>query len=140
MVSENMRDSAQQAMDMKTKPPGSLGLLESVAVRLATLQGQLTPRVDPARVIVFAGDHGVCADKVSAFPSDVTAQMMANFANAGAAVCVLCAQAGAGVEVIDVGVNADLSAIDGLIHAKVQKPWFVQRATAWYALDWAKWA
>lgn len=112
--------AAQAEMDNKTKPPGSLGLLEEVAIRLATLQGNLNPRVDPARIMIFGGDHGVAADNVSAFPSEVTAQMMANFAHGGAAVCVLAKQGGACVEVIDVGVKADLSDLDGLVHAKVQ--------------------
>ena len=109
----------RHALDQKTKPPGSLGQLELVAAQLALLQGDLSPEVDPARVIVFGGDHGVALEGVSAYPSEVTAQMMGNFAEGGAAVCVLSAANAMEVEVVDVGVNADLSSIDSIVHAKV---------------------
>lgn len=99
--------AARVAMDEKTKPLGSLGHLELLAVRLATLQGTLTPDLTRARVVVFAADHGVAADGVSAFPSAVTAQMMRNFASGGAAVCVLAQAAALEVEVVDVGVDTD---------------------------------
>ena len=80
-----MNDAAsiQSALDNKTKPPGSLGELERVASTLCRLQGTLTPTVDPARVVIFAADHGVVSEGVSAFPASVTAQMMANFAAGG---------------------------------------------------------
>lgn len=110
---------AQEAIDNKTKPPGSLGLIEPLAVQLASIQHSRTPTVDPARIIVFGADHGVAAEGVSAFPAEVTVQMMANFAAGGAAVCVLGKTAGASLEVIDVGVNGDLSELSGIVHAKV---------------------
>jgi nicotinate-nucleotide--dimethylbenzimidazole phosphoribosyltransferase len=72
-------------------------------------------------VIVFAGDHGVAAEGVSAYPAAVTAQMMRNFATGGAAVCVLARASGAEVEVVDVGVDADLGGLAGVIHAKVRR-------------------
>ena len=109
----------RHALDQKTKPPGSLGQLELVAAQLALLQGDLSPRVDPARVVVFGGDHGVTLEGVSAYPSEVTAQMMGNFAAEGAAVCVLSAANGMEVEAVDVGVNADLSSIEAIVHAKI---------------------
>ncbi|ASJ75149.1 nicotinate-nucleotide--dimethylbenzimidazole phosphoribosyltransferase [Granulosicoccus antarcticus] len=111
---------ARKRLDNKTKPPGSLGQIEAVAVQLATVQGSVVPVVDPARIIVFAADHGITAAGVSAYPAEVTAQMMANFASGGAAVCVLGAAAGASLEVIDVGVNADLEQLTGVVHAKVR--------------------
>lgn len=118
-IAADVRRSIESAMDSKTKPPGSLGRLESLAVDLGVAEGMTRPVVDPARVIVFAGDHGVAADGVSAFPTEVTAQMCANFAGGGAAVAVLARSVGAGLEVVDVGVAADLTHIDGIVHAKV---------------------
>jgi nicotinate-nucleotide--dimethylbenzimidazole phosphoribosyltransferase len=121
---------ARAAMDEKTKPIGALGHLESIAVRLAVLQGTLAPDVSRARVVVFAADHGVAADGVSAYPPRVTAEMMRNFARGGAAVCVLARANALEVEVVDVGVDADLAAeVDALagaagtriVHAKVRR-------------------
>ncbi|MGB5952525.1 MAG: nicotinate-nucleotide--dimethylbenzimidazole phosphoribosyltransferase [Ornithinimicrobium sp.] len=115
----DLRAAVQAAMDNKTKPPGSLGRLESLAADLAVATSSDQPSVDPARVIVFAGDHGVARDGVSAFPPEVTAQMCANFTGGGAAVAVLARTVGADLEVVDVGVAADLSDIDGIVDAKV---------------------
>ena len=112
-------DVVRDALDQKTKPPGALGQLELVAAQLAMLQSSLTPQVDPARVIVFGGDHGITVEGVSAYPALVTAQMMRNFAEGGAAVCVLSAANSIEVEVVDVGVNADLSSLESIVHAKV---------------------
>ena len=116
---DSIRANAQSAIDNKTKPPGSLGLLEATAVQLSTIQNTLSPSVDPARVIVFGADHGVTEEGVSAFPAEVTVQMMANFAAGGAAVCVLAASANASLEVIDVGVNGDLSQFTSIVQQKV---------------------
>lgn len=118
-ANNSIKSFAQSAIDNKTKPLGSLGLLESTAVQLSTIQNTLTPCVDPARVIVFGGDHGVTEEGVSAFPAEVTLQMMANFASGGAAVCVLSASANASLEVIDVGVNGDLSQFSTIFQQKV---------------------
>lgn len=117
----DLRATVGAAMDAKTKPPGSLGRLETLAADLAVASGTDQPSVDPARVIVFAGDHGVASDGVSAFPAEVTAQMCANFVGGGAAVAVLARSVGAGLEVVDVGVAADLSHIDNIVHAKVAR-------------------
>ncbi len=115
----SVRQHAQDAIDNKTKPRGSLGQIETLAVQLAVIQRTHNPVIDPARIIVFGADHGVAAEGVSAYPAEVTAQMMANFAAGGAAVCVLGKVAGASLEVIDVGVNDDLSEFPGIVHAKV---------------------
>lgn len=91
-----------------TKPPGSLGKLEAIARQLVGITGQLWPDLSHKAVIVMAGDHGVCEEGVSAFPQEVTPQMVINFLNGGAAVNVLARQAGADVVCVDIGVNADL--------------------------------
>lgn len=115
----SIRQAAQDAIDNKTKPPGSLGLIENLAIQVACIQQTCTPCIDPARIIVFGADHGVAVEGVSAFPAEVTQQMMANFAAGGAAVCVLGKSANASIEAIDVGVNGDLSELEGIVHAKV---------------------
>lgn len=101
-------ERAQRHSDSLTKPPGSLGKLESIACQLAGISGQLWPDMSRKTVIVMAGDHGVCEEGVSAFPPEVTPQMVLNFLSGGAAVNVLARQAGADVICVDVGVNADL--------------------------------
>jgi len=95
---------AQARQAQLTKPPGSLGRLESLSVQLAGITGQAQPQVERKVVIVLAGDHGVVAEGVSAYPSDVTAQMVLNFVRGGAAINVLARQAGAQVIVADVGI------------------------------------
>lgn len=100
--------AARARQNTLTKPPGSLGRLEELAVWVAACQGHCPPRqFERARVVVFAGDHGVTAAGVSAFPSEVTAQMVANFAAGGAAINVLAEVAGAGVRVADIAVDTD---------------------------------
>jgi nicotinate-nucleotide--dimethylbenzimidazole phosphoribosyltransferase len=88
-----------------TKPPGSLGKLESIAIRLAAIQRQDRPTSFGRRVVVFAGNHGVTAEGVSPYPSEVTAQMVKNFAAGGAAINALARAAQADVVVVDVGVD-----------------------------------
>lgn len=90
---------------MLTKPPGSLGRLEELAVWFAGWRGSARPALERAAVLVFAGSHGVTARGVSAFPAEVTAQMVANFAGGGAAINQLAAQAGATLAVIPLGVD-----------------------------------
>lgn len=99
---------AMKHSDGLTKPPGSLGRLESISIQLAGIAGKLWPDLSRKAVIVMAGDHGVCDEGVSAFPQAVTPQMVMNFLNGGAAVNVLARQAGAEVVCVDIGVNADL--------------------------------
>jgi len=98
---------ARLRQDSLTKPPGALGELESVVVRLAGLQGRARPRVDRIHISVFAADHGVGAENVSAFPQAVTAEMIRNFARGGAAINVLAHSLGASLEVIDLGTIVD---------------------------------
>jgi nicotinate-nucleotide--dimethylbenzimidazole phosphoribosyltransferase len=112
---------ARRAIDDKTKPPGSLGALEAWAVQLAGIQGTLTPRITRARVLVFGADHGVAAEGVSAYPPQVTGEMMRNFSRGGAAINVLTRANDLEIEVIDVGVDADLAQLPGITHAAVRR-------------------
>jgi nicotinate-nucleotide--dimethylbenzimidazole phosphoribosyltransferase len=98
------RVRAKERLDTLTKPSGSLGRLEEIAARLCAIQETLSPTSSKRRVVVCAADHGVAAERVSAYPADVTAQMVANFVNGGAAINVLAKTADADVWVIDVGV------------------------------------
>jgi nicotinate-nucleotide--dimethylbenzimidazole phosphoribosyltransferase len=105
---------AQRHLDGLTKPPGSLGRLEELAVRLAALTGH-PPRVTRPVIFTFAADHGVVAEGVSAYPQSVTAQMVENFLRGGAAVNVLAREVGARVVVADFGVATPPTATDGLV-------------------------
>ena len=96
--------AAQRAFDLKTKPRGSLGVLEEIAVRIAALERVAVPPKRNAAIIVAAADHGVAGEGVSAYPQEVTAQMVANFAAGGAAINVLAREAGARLVVVDAGV------------------------------------
>ncbi len=92
-------------MDRKTKPPGSLGRLEYLAIRVAEIQQTLNPRLARKRICVYAGSHGIAQAGVSAYPTEVTAQMVFNFLNGGAAINVLARHGGIEVNVIDAGVD-----------------------------------
>jgi nicotinate-nucleotide--dimethylbenzimidazole phosphoribosyltransferase len=106
-LDEAMAHAARQRQDELTKPAGSLGRLESLAIQVAAITGQLRPRLPRKAVIVMAADHGVAAEGVSAYPAEVTYQMVWNFLRGGAAINVLARQAGARVVVVDVGVAGD---------------------------------
>jgi nicotinate-nucleotide--dimethylbenzimidazole phosphoribosyltransferase len=124
--------SAEDRQNQLTKPAGSLGELESLSIQLAGITGQAIPKVFKTHVLVFAGDHGVAAaHAVSAFPQEVTAQMVYNFARGGAVINAITASVGAGLTVIDVGVASDLDAAIPVLHKKVgygTKDWTVQPA------------
>src|SRR5882762_424079 len=117
-VDQSWLNAAQERQLTLTKPPGSLGRLEEIANRLAAIQRTVTPDVNGKRIYVVAGDHGVTAEGVSAYPREVTAQMVDNFLRGGAAINVLARAGGIDVRVVDAGVDADLSDRKGLIHAK----------------------
>ncbi len=99
--------SAFDKINRKTKPPGSLGVLEIVAVRLAELQQTLEPRLTKKRMCIYAGTHGVTSEGVSAYPSEVTGQMVLNFLSGGAAINVLARHSGIDIHIIDTGVDAE---------------------------------
>jgi nicotinate-nucleotide--dimethylbenzimidazole phosphoribosyltransferase len=101
---ERSRAEALERQAQLTKPPGSLGQLESLAVRLAALQGTGRPRAERFWISVFAADHGIAEEGVSAFPQAVTRAMVRNFARGGAAISILARQLDAPLEVVDVGI------------------------------------
>jgi len=118
-LDEAAMKAAQVHLDQLTKPPGSLGKLEGLAVKLAGITGNVRPVFDKRSVIVMAADHGVCEEGVSAFPAEVTPQMVHNFLAGGAAVNVLARQASADVVCVDIGVNAEMSH-PGLLQRKLR--------------------
>ena len=109
----------QHDLDQKTKPLGSLGRLEALAMQLALITGQRRPVLKAPQMVVFAADHGIAAKGVSAYPSDVTWQMVENFLAGGAAVSVLSRQHGVGLTVADCGVRHDFAPRPGLVQCKV---------------------
>jgi nicotinate-nucleotide--dimethylbenzimidazole phosphoribosyltransferase len=106
-ASDRVREQARSVLDGKTKPRGSLGFLEDVAAQYAAVRGEIAPASPRFAVVVAAADHGVSAHGVSAYPAEVTAQMVANIASGGAAVAVLSRQADVRLVVVDAGSRAD---------------------------------
>ena len=106
-------------IDRKTVPHGALGRLAALAERLGAILGTTEPRLDKPQLVVFAADHGIAARGVSAYPSDVTGQMVGNFVAGGAAVSVLARQHGIAQTVVDCGVRRDFDAAPGLHTAKI---------------------
>jgi len=113
-------EAAQRRQQSLTKPIGALGRLEELSVQLAGVSGSLRPPLRPCHVIICAGDHGVTAEGVSAYPAEVTAQMVQNFLAGGAAVNVLARLFGAEVMVVDVGVKSELPEHPQLIKANIR--------------------
>ncbi|MVW89377.1 nicotinate-nucleotide--dimethylbenzimidazole phosphoribosyltransferase [Pseudomonas sp. PB101] len=109
-------EQARARQQQLTKPAGSLGQLESVAVQLAGLQGRVKPSLEQVWIAIFAGDHGVVAEGVSAFPQEVTGQMLLNFVSGGAAISVLARQLGASLEVVDLGTVTPSLDLPGVRH------------------------
>lgn len=105
---DHARQRGLQRQSMLTKPPGALGRLETLAVDLCALQATDRPGMDRISITVFAADHGVCEEGISAFPQAVTAQMIANFSNGGAAISVMASQLGAQLEVVNLGTVTPL--------------------------------
>ena len=103
-VDEAVRAAAVDELDRKTKPRDSLGRIEELAVQVAAIRGSVRPEPLAASIVVAAADHGVAAEGVSAYPQEVTGQMVANFASGGAAICVLARAVGAELVVVDAGV------------------------------------
>ncbi len=118
-LDEEAMEAARARQDQLTKPAGSLGRLEELAVRIAGIAGNSTPRIESKVVVVMAGDHGVVADCVSLYPQDVTPQMVMNFLAGGAAINVLARHAGARVVVVDMGVAGELESLPGLVSRKI---------------------
>lgn len=120
-VDRNWITVARKRLDNLTKPPGSLGRLEEFAERLVAIMEDPLPPLCKKVIFTFAGDHGVVDEGVSAYPREVTVQMVHNFLAGGAGINVLARHAGARVVIIDMGVNHDFGKISGLVDAKVVK-------------------
>ena len=112
---------AQKRLDSLTKPQGSLGKLEELARRVAVIQREVPPRLGRKLLFVFAADHGITEEGVSAYPKEVTAQMTYNFLRGGAAINVLARHYGVAVQVIDIGVDCEFSNPPGLRNCKVRR-------------------
>ena len=121
-ISEVNHDAAaitQRLLDGKTKPRRSLGRLEDLACKVAAIQVNPRPPLPTKAMVVMAGDHGVAQEGVSAYPSEVTWQMLLNFARGGAAINVLARQAGARLVVVDMGVNGPAESIPGVVSRRI---------------------
>lgn len=111
ITAQAKKDAETRQMQL-TKPPGALGQLEDLAIRLAGMQGTALPRVENVWIAVFAGDHGVAVENVSAFPQSVTSEMIKNFSKGGAAISVLANELAATLEVINMGTIIDTSPLE----------------------------
>ena len=119
IANASLTQALQHKLNNKTKPLGSLGRLESLALTLGQIQGTESPRLEQPQMVVCAADHGLAARGVSAYPSDVTWQMVENFLSGGAAVSVLARQHGLALTVVDCGVRHDFAPRAGLLVRKV---------------------
>ncbi|WP_337967139.1 nicotinate-nucleotide--dimethylbenzimidazole phosphoribosyltransferase [uncultured Flavobacterium sp.] len=111
----------QDKIDSKTKPIGALGTLETLAFQMATVFETLNPKITNPNIVVFAADHGIANHGVSAYPQDVTRQMVGNFLDGGAAINVFCNQNNIQLSIVDAGVNYDFPTNANLISAKIAK-------------------
>jgi nicotinate-nucleotide--dimethylbenzimidazole phosphoribosyltransferase len=117
----SIQTEAQKRLDSLTKPQGSLGKLEELARRIAVIQGKVPPRLGRKLLFVFAADHGITQEGVSAYPKEVTAQMTYNFLDGGAAINVLARHHGVDTTVLDVGVDHEFAAPSGLRNYKIRR-------------------
>jgi len=118
-VDRRAMDAARQRQGQLTKPPGSLGRLEELSIQVAGIMGQPAPKLKHKTIIVAAGDHGVVAEGVSAYPQQVTAQMVENFIAGGAAINVLARHVDARLLVVDAGVAAEIKPRVGLVSKRI---------------------
>ncbi|MCD6353542.1 MAG: nicotinate-nucleotide--dimethylbenzimidazole phosphoribosyltransferase, partial [Proteobacteria bacterium] len=119
-VDQTLEPKIRARIDSLTKPPESLGKLEDIAAQYCLITNTFKPSLGKKRIFTFAGDHGVADEGVSAFPKNVTPQMVRNMLNGGAAVNVLARHVGAEIAVIDIGVDDPLENAPGLIRRKVR--------------------
>lgn len=120
-VNAGFLTEVRHAIDIKTKPPGSLGRIEQLAATLACIQNTLEPSVDPAELLLFAGDHGMAAEGVSAWPSEVTTQMVLNFLAGGAAANVFASTNAIGITIADAGITGEVPDNPAMVRANIRK-------------------
>ena len=121
-VNKTLEKEITHKINFKTKPLNSLGSLEKIAQKISLIQQTLNPKITNPSLIVFAADHGIAAsNKVSPYPQEVTAQMVLNFLNGGAAINVFCEQNNLNLDIVDAGVNFDFDTANSLIQAKIAK-------------------
>jgi nicotinate-nucleotide--dimethylbenzimidazole phosphoribosyltransferase len=120
-VSKDLKSALEQKIDLKTKPLGSLGILENIAFQIGSVQQTLHPKLEKPSIVIFAGDHGIVAEGVSPYPQEVTYQMVFNFLKGGAAINVFARQHNIGIKVVDAGVNFNFEPHPDLVDAKIAK-------------------
>ena len=114
-----MKDKLQEEINLKTKPIGALGLLESLALQIGNIQQSISPSLINPALVVFSGDHGIANEGVSAYPQEVTHQMVFNFINDGAAINVFSKQHDINVYIVDAGVNFNIKNHKKIIDNKI---------------------
>jgi nicotinate-nucleotide--dimethylbenzimidazole phosphoribosyltransferase len=119
LLNEDIGQAARAHQSQLTKPVGSLGMLEDLAIRLCSMQHTLNPKVDEVAIVIFAADHGVAVEGVSAFPQTVTVEMMKNFSNGGAAICVMAENLNASFSVVNMGAASQAPQSEKIIQRPV---------------------